>query len=48
MCIRDRVRTGKGRRTLEHHAEALADVSVHDDLAAFVEALLTGRTTRAS
>ncbi|KXS37139.1 MAG: D-glycero-D-manno-heptose 1,7-bisphosphate phosphatase [Halomonadaceae bacterium T82-2] len=42
------VRTGKGRRTLEHHAEALADVSVHDDLAAFVEALLTGRTTRAS
>lgn len=34
------VRTGKGRRTLERHAEALAEVPVHDDLAAFVETLL--------
>ncbi|MBZ9558697.1 MULTISPECIES: D-glycero-beta-D-manno-heptose 1,7-bisphosphate 7-phosphatase [unclassified Modicisalibacter] len=34
------VRSGKGTRTLEKHAEVLADVPVHDDLAAFVEALL--------
>jgi D-glycero-D-manno-heptose 1,7-bisphosphate phosphatase len=36
------VRTGKGRRTLKK-SKALADIPVFDDLAAFTDALLTGK-----
>jgi D-glycero-D-manno-heptose 1,7-bisphosphate phosphatase len=36
------VRTGKGKRTIKK-SQALADVPVFDDLAAFAEALLTGK-----
>jgi D-glycero-D-manno-heptose 1,7-bisphosphate phosphatase len=35
------VRTGKGQRTLEQQAEDLKGVAVYDDLASFVEALLS-------
>ena len=36
------VRTGKGRRTLKK-SKALADIPVFEDLAAFTDALLTGK-----
>ncbi len=36
------VRTGKGRRTLKK-SKTLADIPVFDDLAAFTDALLTGK-----
>ena len=34
------VKTGKGRRTLKHHADELSHLSVYDDLASAVDMLL--------